>query len=234
LRHDPDVVILAFCLDNDFAESVLPVSLYDGRTPKPRFQLVGDRLVLDDSNLRLSAWRRTLQWLGDYSHLFNRITALAHRSVSQPAAHWRDRKREALRDGEYALRLNLAIVRRMDAACRERGIAFILAAFPNGFSYRSKSWLAKRFLASVQGEGIAVVDMATRFVALGRPFGAVALDRVGHLSPLGHAIASEVLETEIASPTHAPMTAENRPLDGLPGVTGRTAPRSPRSGAAAR
>lgn len=235
LRIDPDVVVLAFCLDNDFAEAVLPVSLYDGRTPKPRFQLVGDRLVLDDSNLRQSAWRRTQQWLGDYSHLFNRVAALDSRSGSQPAAHWRERKHEALRDEEYALRLNVAIVRRMDAACRERGIAFILAVFPNWFSYRSKPCLAKRFLESVQAEDITVVDMATRFVALGQPFGAVSFDGAGHLSPLGHAIASQVLESEIASHTHAPIaTSQNRPLDGPPDVTGRTAPRSPRSGAAAR
>ena len=30
LREDPDVVVLAFCLANDFADAVLPVSLYDG------------------------------------------------------------------------------------------------------------------------------------------------------------------------------------------------------------
>ena len=62
LRLDPDVVILAFCLANDFAEAVLPVSLYDGKMPKPRFRLEGDRLVLDDSNLRQAAWRRGVQW----------------------------------------------------------------------------------------------------------------------------------------------------------------------------
>ena len=72
LRLDPDVVVLAFCLGNDFAEAMLPVSLYDGRTPKPRFQLVDGRLVLDDMNLRQSAPRRGQQWLSDYSHLFNR------------------------------------------------------------------------------------------------------------------------------------------------------------------
>jgi hypothetical protein len=235
LRRDPDVVILTFCLDNDFAESVLPVSLYDGRTPKPRFQLAGDRLVLDDSSLRLSAWRRTQQWLSDYSHLFNRVAALDSRSGAPPAAGWRDRKREALRDGESTLRLNVAIVRRMDALCRERGIAFILAAFPNGASYRSKPWLANRFLESVQAEGITVVDMAARFVALGQPFRTVSLDRIGHLSPLGHTIACQVLESEIASHTHVPIaTLQNRPRDGTPDVNDRIAPRSPRNGAAAR
>ena len=45
------------------------------------------------------------------------------------------------------------------------------------------------------------MDMAERYVALGQPFEAVPLDAVGHLSPVGHAIASQVLEREIASRT---------------------------------
>jgi hypothetical protein len=211
LRLDPDVVVLAFCLGNDLAEAILPVALYDGRTPKPRFQLVEDRLVLDDSNLRRTARQRVEQWLSDYSHLYNRVAALDPRSGSPPAAPWREMKREALRDQEYALELNLAIVRRMSAACRERGITLILAAFPNATFYETKPSLAKRFLDSVHAEGVTVVDMADRFAALGQPFAAVTLDGVGHLSPLGHAITSQVLESEIASHTRTLIaTSQNR------------------------
>lgn len=219
LRSDPDVVVLAFCLANDFAEAVLPVSLYDGRTPKPRFRLVGDRLVLDGSILESTGPERLLLWLSEYSHLFNRVSALGPSSEASVSQHWRDRKHDALRDEEYALRLNVAIVRRMDAACRERGIPFILAAFPDWFSYRSKPRLARRFLESLRAEGIRVVDMSARFVALGEKFGAITLDGVGHLSPRGHAITAEVLERDMA-----PLVAD---------VTGRSVPRSPRSGAGA-
>jgi hypothetical protein len=215
LRSDPDVVVLAFCLANDFADAVLPVALYDGRTAKPRFQLVGNRLVLDSSNLKHTGPERLLLWLSDNSHLFNR--ALSPPPEAVVGQHWRDRKREALRDEEYALRLNVAIVRRMDAVCRERGVAFILAAFPDWFSYRSKPWLATRFLESVRAEGISVVDMSARFMARGGTFGEISLDGVGHLSPRGHAISAEVLEKEIASHTHTPnATSQNRPLDGPP------------------
>ena len=64
------------------------------------FSLIGDRLVLDDSNLRLSAWRRTRQWLGDYSHLFNRVAALDSRSGLQPAVRLaRSQARSASRRG---------------------------------------------------------------------------------------------------------------------------------------
>jgi hypothetical protein len=234
LRLDPDVVVLAFCLGNDLAEAMLPVSLYDGRTPKPRFQLVDGRLVLDDSNLRQSVWRRGQQWLSDYSHLFNRVLALDPGPAASPTAPWRDRKREGLQDKEYALQLNLAIVRRMDAACRERGVAFILAVFPHELSYDSKPPFAESFLESARAEGITVVDMAARFTALGQSFSAMSLDGVGHLRPVGHVIASQILESEIAAHAHTRITTSaNRP-DDVAEINDRAAPRSPRSGAAAR
>jgi hypothetical protein len=203
LREDPDVVVLAFCLSNDFADAVLPVSLYDGTTPTPRFHLVGDRLVLDDSGLQLSPARGVLQWLGDYSHVFNRVSALAPPREAPPGIHWKDRKREALRDEDYALRLSLALVRRMNTLCRERGIDFLVAAFPSDASYRVKPALAGRFVESLRSEDVPVVDMAARFRALGLRFDEVALDWMGHLSPRGHAVASHVLEREIASLTQA-------------------------------
>jgi len=202
LRQDPDVVVLAFCLDNDFADAVLPISLYGlygGRSPKPRFRLDGDRLVLDRSSLRRNVPQRVAQWLSDYSYLFNRLSALGPQVEATGGPHWTDLKHEALRDEEHALRLSLAIVRRMDTVCRERGIAFVVAAFPHWFTYRSKPWLPEHFLESLRADGIAVLDLSERFVARGEPFGAVALDGGGHLSPLGHAIAAEELEAAIAA-----------------------------------
>ena len=92
-------------------------------------------------------------------------------------------KREALEDQEYTLRLNLAIVRSMDAACRQRGITFILAVFPNATYFESTPTLAGRFLDSLQAEGVPM-----------RRAGLVGL-------LVGHAITSQVLEREIASRT---------------------------------
>lgn len=234
LRADPDIVVLAFCLDNDFADAVLAVSLYDGRTPKPRVRLDGDRLVVERSSLRRTDAQRVVQWLADYSLLFNRLSTLRPRPEPSAGLHWTDLKHEALRDEEYALRLTLAIVRRMDAVCRERGIAFVLAAFPHWFTYRSKPWLARRFLDSLQAEGITVLDMSARFVARGETFRAVALDGGGHLSPLGHAITAEELESVIAALLRRSVSASpNRPHDRGPRLSGRTALRSPRSGVGA-
>jgi hypothetical protein len=206
LRDDPDVVVLAFCLDNDFADAVLPVSLYDGRSPKPRFRLEGERLVLERSGLRRARSQRVLQWLSDYSYLFNRLSSLRPRPAESGGTHWTELKHQALRDEDYALRLSLAIVRRMNAVCRERGIAFVVAAFPHWFTYRSKPWLPRRFLESLGAEGIPVLDMSERFVARGEKFWAVALDLNGHLSPRGHAISADELESAVGR-LRGPSTA---------------------------
>ena len=199
LRYDPDVVVLAFCLANDFAEAVLPVSLYDGAMPKPRFRLVGDRLVLDHSDLQRSVFRRVHQWLSDYSLLFNLVSGPGRRGAPPLARHWRERHADALRDEDYALSLSLALVGRMNSSCRERGITFLVAAFPDRFSYRNKPRLAQRFLESLEADGIMAIDMSIPFHAVGSRLTAVALDRTGHLNPIGHSVASLVLEREIAA-----------------------------------
>jgi hypothetical protein len=228
LRQDPDVVVLAFCLDNDFADAVLPFALYDGRAPKPRFRLEGDHLVLDRSSLRRSAPQRVAQWLSDYSYLFNRVSAFGPHLEAAGGPHWTTLKHEALRDEEYALRLCLAIVRRMDAVCRERGITFVVAAFPNWFTYRTKPWLPERFLESLRSEDIAVVDMSERFVARGETFRAIALDGGGHLTPLGHALTAEEIEAAIWSRLARSAAAYAEGGEAGPAhLNGRTAPRSP-------
>ena len=116
-----------------------------------------------------------------------------------PDLDWRDRKRAALRDEDYVLRLSVALVRRMDALSRERGITFVVAVFPNQSSYRAKQYLAGRFVESLRRDGIPVIDMAARFRKLGLRFDDFALDWMGHLSPRGHAVVSRVIEAEIKS-----------------------------------
>ena len=199
LDLDPDVVVLAVCLRNDFVDAVLPVALYDGVTPRPRFRLAGGRLVLDDSAVRLSAPGRALRWLGDYSQLFNRLSSSLPRREKAPEHDWRYRKQQVLRDADYAFRLTFAIVMEMQDACRRRGVDFLVASFPSGLGYEMRSPLAARFLEALSAEGVGVVDMSAHFQAMGLTPTAIALDRTGHLSPRGHAVASEILESVIAS-----------------------------------
>jgi hypothetical protein len=199
LRQDPDVVVLAFCLRNDFVDANLPVELYGGVTPRPRFRLVEGSLVLDDTAVRRSRAGLALQWLSDYSQLFNRVSALVPRRDAPEDVGWRHRKQEAQRDEDYVLRLSLALVMEMENVCRRRGVRFLVATFPNGISYDMPPGLAERFSESLQAEGVWVVDVGARFHALGVAPTTLALDRTGHLRPHGHAITAEILEREIAS-----------------------------------
>jgi len=197
LPAEPDVVVLAVCLRNDFVDAVLPVALYDGVTPRPRFRLVGSSLVLDRSAMPRSRVRHAVQWLSDESHLFNRLRALVPRAEGDEDPGWRHRKQEVLRDADYAFRLTFALVMEMERACREAGIGFLVATFPNGLGYGIRPELAERFHESLAAVGVDVVDMGARFRALGHRAPDLAIDSTGHLGPRGHALAGEILEREI-------------------------------------
>jgi GDSL-like lipase/acylhydrolase family protein len=197
LRLEPDLVVVAHCLANDLAEAMLPVSLYDGRTPKPRFTLQDGRLQLDGSSLVLSPAARTLQRLSDDSHIFNRLAALVPKQRPAAGPHWRERYADALHDEAAALRLNVALVRRMRELCQERGITLVVALFPDRFSYRAKPEIAERFVAALRAEGVPLVDLSARFRERGLRLKDVALDGTGHLSAAGHAIVSSELEQDI-------------------------------------
>jgi hypothetical protein len=197
LGHRPHVAILAFCIANDFAEATLPVALYDGRTPKPRFRLEGDRLVLEDALLRRSPAEAIVQWLGDQSHVFNRLRIARPRSTSASPVHWRQRKQAAMADEVHVLHLTTALVARMNEACRQRGVSLLVAVFPSRGTYRAGSWLVDRFVGSLERRGIRSVDMAHRFRERDLRPEMIFLDDLGHLNPRGHAVASEILEREV-------------------------------------
>lgn len=204
LPLEPDVVVLFFCLANDFAEAMLPVSLYDGRSPKPRFHLEQGRLVLDATAVSLTPLASTLQQLADHSHLYNRVASLVPRGPAPPGPHWRERYAQALQDEERALRTSLAIVGRMQELCVPRGIRFLVALMPDRFSYRTKPPLAERFAAALAAAGIEVLDLSRRFRDDGLRLTDVALDGTGHLSPDGHRRVSEALEAVILGSRPSP------------------------------
>jgi hypothetical protein len=191
----PDVVVLAVCLGNDFADVALPVSLYDGQARKPRFRIEGQVAVLDGLPLPQGAPARALRWLGDYSHLFNRVANVATRSV--PADAWHGRYADAVSDEDRVLKLVSAIVVAMDAACRRQGVSFLVAAFPDRGSFSDTPHLVARFYQTLASKGITVIDVAARFRADGMRLEDVALDGIAHLNPAGHRIVAALLEEEI-------------------------------------
>jgi hypothetical protein len=197
LRLEPDVVVLAHCMANDLAESMLAVSLYDGRMPKPRFTLVGGHLNLDASSLARPRVARVFQAINDHSYLFNRLAALAPKESQWPDRHWHERYADVMQDSSQALRVNVALVRRMQERCRERGITLLVAMFPDRLSYRQMPPITEDFVAAVRSDGIPVFDLSEAFRARGLRLKDFALDGTGHLSAAGHSIVSAELEREI-------------------------------------
>jgi hypothetical protein len=139
-----------------------------------------------------------VQWLADYSHLWNRLARPLARLPASDERDWRHRKQEALRDERPALELTLALVREMARSCRERGVRFLVATFPSGLGHETAPPLHARLRRSLEEDGTRVVDMGLEFRQRGLTPDDIALDRTGHLSALGHAVAAEVLERELA------------------------------------
>ena len=191
----PDVVVLAVCLGNDFADVALPVSLYDGRARKPRFRIDGQVAVLDGHPLPQGAQARAQRWLGDHSHLFNRMADSATKVA--PADAWHGRYANAVSDEDQVLKLASAIVVAMDAACRRQGVSFLVATFPDRGSFSDTPPLVARFYQTLASQGITVIDVAARFRADGMRLEDVALDGIAHLNPAGHRIVAALLEEEI-------------------------------------
>ena len=73
MAYSPDVVLLHFCLHNDFVDNASRTYFYDGLHPKPYFTVDRGSLVLHDRHLRLSLPERVALWMHESSHVFNHI-----------------------------------------------------------------------------------------------------------------------------------------------------------------
>jgi hypothetical protein len=191
LDRGPRLVLLAFCLGNDFFDNALDHFLYDGRHPKPYFTLDDGELELHAAHLKLGPLQRAGRFLHEHSLLFARLISPAPRD----GPHWR---RTVLRLEERwppLVRLAARLIGRMDAAVRSHGGELLVALFP----YR-RSWdgetervdFLKRLLT--QEERVAYVDMAEGFRERSLEFDAIAVDKLGHLNARGHAAAAAILD----------------------------------------
>jgi hypothetical protein len=197
LGYRPDVVLFSLCLGNDFADAVLPVSLYDGRHPKPFFTLEAGRLVKHDAHLRLSPRRRAALWLADHSRLFARLTQGAPEAEAT-ATSWLARRREALRDRERALSVVVALVARMHAVSREAGAEFFLLLHPDRDLIDGRTRWIDGLLTSSELAAVRRVDLREHYARRGLDYAAVAADRIGHLSAAGHLETALIIEELLA------------------------------------
>lgn len=189
LAFVPDVVVLHFCLYNDFADNMLPQALYDGVHPKPYFTYEGEHLRKHDAHLRTSRARRVALHLQTSSHLFRKMTAVA----GGGGVHWLDRMEAALENVGQATELAFRIIQTMRKRADENGARFLVVLHPDESAFLHQSRLTEKFYRSPRLEGTPVIVMADAYRARSLRWEEFALDSLGHLNPTGHRVVADVL-----------------------------------------
>jgi hypothetical protein len=186
-----DFVVLNLCVENDLADVMLPVFLYDGRHPKPWFGWQRDRLELHDEHLRLSRRARLGLWLRQRSYLYRRLTGPAPAQAGDTGAeHWSVRRRRATSDRTAAVRLLGALIGRLREGVQSAGGQLVVAVHPNKASYRRGERWVERLLRRPELQGLQIVDVGRAYREAGLGFGYVTLDAIGHLNARGHWLAA--------------------------------------------
>jgi hypothetical protein len=192
LAFDPDVVILHFCLHNDFADNMLARALYDGVHPKPYFTYdESDRLRIHDAHLRTTLARRAALFLNTNSYLYRRATQAAR--APGEGDHWLDRMEDALENIGRATELTLRILEAMRRRTEDNGARFVVVVHPDESAFHRQSRLTDKFYRTPRLEGTPVIAMAEVYRARGLRWEQFALDSLGHLNPAGHRVVAEVL-----------------------------------------
>ncbi len=196
----PQVVVLNLCVHNDLADIMLPVFLYDGQHPKPYFSLKDGRLELHDEHLQVG-WRARLGlWLSESSVLYRHLarSPVAEESAG-PEEHWTERRRKAVLDGAAAEELMTALILRLRREVEGDQARLVLAVHPSKASYRGEVGWPERVTRQAGLAGLQVVSLGEAYHAAGLPYGALAVDGIGHLSPQGHRLAADALRAALES-----------------------------------
>lgn len=203
LAYRPHVVVLNFCVRNDYFDNALPVALYDGRSPKPYFTLDGGGLARHDSHLRLSGRQKAAVALMERSHLVN---ALLHLGGAPPdavahgrdEADWGERRQEVLGDFDRAAEVTRRLILAMAERSEKAGAAFVVVIHPDRRAWSGDEQMVTPLTSGGLGR-TRLVTMSAHYRARRLSFEELTIDRLGHLSPKGHTVASEVIEAVIDS-----------------------------------
>jgi hypothetical protein len=203
LAWRPQVVILNFCVRNDYFDNSLPVALYDGRSPKPYFKLAGTGLSRRDVHLVLSHPQRVAVALMENSYLLNALLRLRGAPPDplmegRGEADWGERRDAVLADFPRAAELTRRLILAMAERTASAGAAFVVLIHPDRRAWSGDDTMVTPL--TVGGIGRThLVTMGAHYRARKLSFEELTLDRLGHLSPKGHAVASEVIEAVIKS-----------------------------------
>ena len=201
LAYHPHVVILNFCVRNDYFDNALPVALYDGRSPKPYFTLSGGALTRHDAHLRLSRRQQVAVALMERSYLMN---ALLHLGGARPETvgegrdeeDWGERRQTVLADFEGATELTRRLILAAGERSAAAGAAFVVLIHPDRRAWSGDQALVTPLTSGGLGR-TRLVLMQAEYVARRLSFEEITLDRLGHLSPKGHTVAAEIIQAAI-------------------------------------
>ena len=203
LALHPDVVVLNFCVRNDYFDNALPVALYDGRSPKPYFTLAQGGVVLHDAHLALTHGQRAAVAVMENSHL---VGALLHGFGRAPQSvgggrdeeDWGERRNTVLADFDRATELTRRLILRAARSSAAAGAAFVVLVHPDRRAWSGDAALVTPLTSGGLGR-TRLVLMQGEYTARGLAFDEIMLDRLGHLSPPGHAVAAQIIEAEVVS-----------------------------------
>jgi hypothetical protein len=215
LALEPDVVVLGFCMSNDFADAMLPTFLFDESHPQPYFTLQDGALVRHDAHLRLSLRQRTAHWLADHSRLYRRLAPEPPPNAQQGA--WLERRRQAIQDRAATLGLVTRLVVAMRDLAASRGASFLVLLHPDRQTTRSERW-TNAFMARLQSEGVTAIDLLERYAERGLDFEELTIDGLGHLSATGHAVTATIVAEALGA---AGREARRVSLNGTPSLPPR-------------
>ncbi len=203
LGYSPDVVVLNFCLANDFLDSSLDHFLYDERHPKPYFRFELGQLRLEASQLKLGRAEALAKRLLENSSLFRRAVELgARRTREETTPHWTRLALQVSQDPAPAVRLTAALIRRVDDLVRSVGARLVVVIHPYSRSWREGSEMLDELqdaLASVGGAGSGArwIDLAEVYREKNMAFEELTLDKLGHLNVAGHQAVADILEERL-------------------------------------
>jgi GDSL-like Lipase/Acylhydrolase family len=191
--YRPDVVLLHFCVRNDFVDNGSRTYFYDGLHPKPYFTLEQGALVPHVDHLRLSPLARTGLWLHERSFLFNRVAGRGGPSESE----WAARRASATRDTLVARDLTVRLIARVAEVAHARGASFALVTHPGRRAFHEGSAWTALLRDAPELRGLPQVDMDERARADGFGIDELTLDPIGHLNARGHRETADVLERAV-------------------------------------
>jgi hypothetical protein len=203
LGFHPHVVVLNFCVRNDYFDNALPVALYDGRSPKPYFTLGGEGLVLHDEHLRLSRRQRVAIALMERSFLVNALLSLGGRKDEAVGAgrdeeDWGERRNQVRSDFPRAAEITRRLILEMQGRSADAGAQFVVLVHPDRRAWSGDASLVTPLTSGGLGR-TPLVLMQGEYESRRHSFEEIALDRLGHLSPNGHRVAAGIVLSVINS-----------------------------------